>query len=1001
MRHFRATRMKKFYFTDTEFDNLMKNRIYHILLISSNYDAFILEDDGRIDEQIFNEYVSLNLRYPPQFIQVDSEEKAFRALEEQSIDLIITMLSAEASNTFDLASRIKTLYPEKPIVVLTPFSRKVSMQLKNEDLSPIDYVFSWLGNADILLAIIKLIEDRMNVENDVKEGVQVIILVEDSIRFYSSYLPNIYKIIFKQSKEFMREGLNEHQQMMRMRGRPKILLATNYEDAMALYEKYYRNLLGVISDMSYKHHGVRDVQAGLKLCKRIKEDDKYTPLLLQSSDAANEELAKEIRVGFLHKKSKELSRELRDFITEFFAFGEFVFKDPHTDKEVNRASDLKELQEKMFEVPDDALQYHVTRNHISKWLNARALFPIAQLFRELSYEDFEDLDEIRRYVFDAIASYRMNRARGIIAEFRRDRFDEYLSFTRIGNGSIGGKARGLAFLDLVIKRHRELDSFENIVTMIPRTVVLCTDIFDEFMEENKLYKVALSDMDNEHILEHFLNARLPFRIHEDLYTFINVVTNPIAVRSSSLLEDSHYQPFAGVYSTYMVPNLKNDERQMIETLSNAIKSVYASAFFKASKSYMEATANVIDEEKMGIVLQEVCGTQYGDRFYPTFSGVARSINFYPIEEEKPYEGIANVAMGLGKHIVDGGQTLRFSPKYPKKILQLSDPQMALSETQRHFYALDLTPGSFKSSTDDGANLLKLRIKDAEKDGTLKFLASTFDYNSNQIADTLQEGGMKLITFAKILKYNAFPLAEILMKALEVGHEEMSLPVEIEFAVNLDTPEGVPAIFNLLQIRPIVDNKESVNVDLEALHEEETLIMSESALGNGEIKDVRDVVYVKPEAFDASRTEEMARVVGEINEKMVGENANYILIGPGRWGSNDPWLGIPVKWAQISAARLIVESGLKNYRVDPSQGTHFFQNLTSFRVGYLTINPYRNEGYFDVKYLHQQEAVFEDEFLRHVRFSNPLPILIDGRQRKGVVMKEESEKQPTKSNSDSA
>jgi len=986
MRNYRASGIKKFYFSDTEFDNLMKNRIYHILLISSNYDAFILEDDGRIDEQIFNEYVSLNLRYPPQFIQVDSEEKAFRVLEDQSIDLIITMLGAEASNTFDLASRIKTLYPEKPIVVLTPFSRKVSMQLKNEDLSAIDYVFSWLGNADILLAIIKLIEDRMNVESDSEEGVQVIILVEDSIRFYSSYLPNIYKIIFKQSKEFMREGLNEHQQMMRMRGRPKILLATNYEMAMEMYEKYKKNLLGVISDMSYKHHGVRDEHAGLKLCKRIKQDDKYTPLLLQSSFAGNEELAKEIRVGFLHKKSKELSRELRDFITLYFAFGEFIFKDPHNDKEVARAKDLKDLQEKIFEVPDDSLKYHVIRNHISKWLNARALFPIAQLFKELTYEDFDDLDEIRRYIFDAIASYRMSRARGIIAEFRRDRFDEYLSFTRIGNGSIGGKARGLAFLDSVIKRHRELDSFEGVITMIPRTVVLCTDIFDEFMEENKLYKIALSDMDDDRILEHFINARLPFRIHEDLFTLINVVTNPIAVRSSSLLEDSYYQPFAGVYSTYMVPNVKNDERQMIEILSNAIKSVYASAFFKGSKSYMEATANVIDEEKMGIVLQEVCGTQYGDRFYPTFSGVARSINFYPIEEEKPYEGIANVAMGLGKHIVDGGQTLRFSPKYPRKILQLSDPQIAMSETQRHFFALDLNPESFKNSTDDGANLVKLRIKEAEKDGSLNYLASTFDYHSNQIVDTLQDKGMKLITFAKILKYESFPLAKILQRALEIGQDEMSLPVEIEFAVNLDTPEGVPAIFNLLQIRPIVDNKESVHVDLKQASKENSLIISESALGNGEIKNVYDVVYVKPDVFDAAKTKDIAVQIGEVNDKFLKEDRNYILVGPGRWGSNDHWLGIPVKWAQISAARLIVESGLKNYRVDPSQGTHFFQNLTSFRVGYFTINPYRDEGFFNVDYLDQQESVFEDEFIRHVRFSEPLPILIDGRQRKGIVMK---------------
>jgi len=987
MLHTTIARMKNFYFTDTEFDNLMKNRIYHILLIASNYDAFILEDDGRIDEQIFNEYVSLNLRYPPQFIQVDSEEKAFRVLEDQSIDLIITMLSPEASNTFDLASRIKVLYPEKPLVVLTPFSRKVSMRLRNEDLSAIDYVFSWLGHAEILLAIIKLIEDKMNVESDVQEGVQVILLVENSVRFYSSYLPNIYKIIFKQSKEFMTEGLNEHQQMLRMRGRPKILLATNYEQAVALYQKYKKNLLGVISDISYERNGVRDKEAGLKLCKMIKEDDKYMPLLLQSSDISNREKAKQIKVGFLHKNSKTLSMELRDFITEYFAFGDFVFKNPKTDQEICRARDLKELQEKMFEIPDDSLMYHITRNHVSKWLKARALFPIAQLLRDLTYEDFEDLDEVRRYIFDAIAAFRISRARGIIAEFRRDRFDEYLSFTRIGNGSIGGKARGLAFLDSVIKRHKELDDFENVITMIPRTVVLCTDVFDEFMEENKLYKVALSDVDDEVLLNHFINARLPFRIHEDLYTFINVVNNPIAIRSSSLLEDSHYQPFAGIYSTYMIPNIKNDDRQMIEMLGQAIKCVYASAFFKNSKAYMEATSNVIDEEKMGIVLQEVCGTKYGDKFYPTFSGVARSINFYPIEPEQPEDGIANVALGLGKYIVDGGQSLRFSPRYPKKILQLSDPQLAMRETQRRFYALDLDPESFKASTDDGANLLSLRIKEAEKDGSISHLASTYDYHSNQIMDGMSRQGTRLITFANILKHDKFPLAEILRKSLEIGQNEMNMPVEIEFAVNMNTPKGAPYIFNLLQIRPIVDNRETIDLDLEKIDNRNTVIASEAALGNGEIKDIKDVVYIKPESFDASKTEEMAQRIGEINNRFLKSGMNYILIGPGRWGSNDPWLGIPVKWPQISAARLIVETTLENYRVDPSQGTHFFQNLTSFQVGYFTVNPYGHDGYIDMDYLEKQKASYEDEYVRLVRFKKPLQVVIDGRKRKGIVAKE--------------
>lgn len=981
-------RFKSFYFSDTEFDNLMKNRIYHVLLVSSNYDAFILEDDGRIDEQIFNEYVSLNLRYPPHFIQVDTEQAAFGVLEEQSIDLIISMPSAERSDTFGLASRIKTLYPEIPIVVLTPFSRQVSLRLQNEDLSAIDYVFSWLGNADILLAIIKLIEDSMNVDNDIQEGVQVIILVENSVRFYSSYLPNIYKLIFKQSQSFMQEGLNEHQQMLRMRGRPKILLATNYEDALALYQKYKNNLLGVISDISYEHNGVRDPEAGLKLCRLIKKEDKYIPLLLQSSDSESYEKAKKIKVGFLYKQSKTLPMELRDFITRHFAFGEFVFVNPKTGQACATAANLKELQEKIYEIPDESLKYHITRNHISKWLNARALFPIAQLFRELSFADFDhDLDEVRRYIFDAIASFRRSRSRGVIANFSRDRFDEYLSFTRIGDGSIGGKARGLAFLDAVIKRHRELDAHDSVITMIPRTVVLCTDVFDEFMEENKLYKIALSELDDETILNSFVNANLPFRIHEDLYAFINVVSNPVAIRSSSLLEDSHYQPFAGVYSTYMIPNYKNDERRMLEMLSQAIKSVYASVFFKDSKAYMEATSNVIDQEKMAIVLQEVCGTRYNDRFYPTFSGVARSINFYPIEQEDPYDGIANIALGLGKYIVDGGQTLRFSPRYPKKLLQLSDPDIALRETQRFFFALDLRADSFKVSTDDGANLLKMRLKEAQKDGALRHLVSTYDYNSHQILDGLREEGTPIVSFANVLKHNRFPLATLLRQSLEIGQREMNMPVEIEFAVNLNTPKGMPDVFNLLQIRPIVENTESVDWEHTSINPESTLVFSESALGNGEIKNLQDVVYVKPQAFDAAKTTDIANAIGLLNTKFLESDTNYILIGPGRWGSNDPWLGIPVKWAQISAARLIVESGLENYRVDPSQGTHFFQNLTSFRVGYFTVNTYKKEGLYDVSHLDKQDAVYEDAFIRHVRFKHPLQVLINGKKRKGVVMKD--------------
>lgn len=977
------------HFKDTAFVGLMKKRIYHVLLIASEYDTFILEGDGRVDEQIFVEYVSLSLRYPPQFFIVNSAEQAFIALEEENIDLIITMLSDEGVDTFDLAKKIKLEYPKIPIVVLTAFSREVSIKIRDEDLSVIDYIFSWLGNSDILLAIIKLIEDKRNAEQDINEvGVQAILLVEDSIRFYSVFLPLMYKIIFKQSKAFMTEGLNEHQMMLRMRGRPKILLATNYEEAIRLYEKYKHNLLGIISDMSYDRNGVPDKMAGIKLLKKVKRDDPFMPMLLQSSEIENQQYAKDMRIGFIHKHSKTLSLELKNFIIEFFAFGDFVFVDPDTHKEVARAADLKALQQKVFDIPDKSLAYHIYRNHFSKWLRARALFPLAELFRELRPEDFQDLDEVRRFIFDAIALYRLNKSRGIIAKFNRESFDEYLNFTRIGDGSIGGKARGLAFLDNLIKQNHAFADYQDVIITIPRTVVLCTDVFDEFMEENRLHKIALSDISDEEILNHFINARLPFRIHEDLYTFISVIKNPIAIRSSSLLEDSYYQPFAGIYSTYMVPNIPNDERLMIEMITNAIKSVYASAFYKDSKSYMNATLNVIDEEKMAIVLQEVCGQQYGGMFYPTISGVARSVNFYPIPPEKPEDGIANIAFGLGKYIVDGGLTLRFSPKYPKKVLQLSSPEMALKETQRTFYALDLQPKSFYPSIDDGVNILKQRIAVAETHSALRFVASTFDVHSHQVRDGMFYEGKRIVTFSNILNHNVFPLAKIIGEALEMGHKAMNKHVEIEFAVNLDQPKGQPKIFNLLQIRPIVENKEIVEINLDATPYNETLLFSHSAMGNGTIRGIYDVIYVKPETFNAAKNQEVAGLIEKLNEKMVQEKRFYVLIAPGRWGSSDPWLGIPVKWPQISNARLIVESGLENYRIDPSQGTHFFHNLTSFRVGYFTINPYIKDGFYDVDFLAKQPTEYENDYLRHVRFEQELEIKIDGRKNTGVVFKPE-------------
>jgi CheY-like chemotaxis protein len=973
-------------FEETPFHDLMEKRILKILLVSSTYDAFLLEEDGRIDEQIFNEYVALNLRHPPQFIQVTSLQQAWEVLEKEQIDLIINMFSAEGKGPFLISREFKKKYPDIPVVVLTPFLREIYMKISDEHVQAVDYVFSWLGNCDLLLAIIKLIEDKMNVDHDVMiAGVQTILLVENSWRFYSSYLPIIYKIIFQQSKEFMTEGLNEHQKMQRMRGRPKILLATNYEEALNYYEQFKDNMLGVISDVSYNREGKKDLQAGIRLAQHIKNDDPHMTVILQSAEAKNEKIAKGINVGFLNKNSSSLTYELRNFIKEYFSFGDFVFKNPSTAKEVIRVSDLNSLQHKLFQIPDESLKYHMQRNHLSKWLNARALFNIASFLKTLSLTDFDDIDHARTFIFDTIADFRMNKGRGIIAKFYRETFNEYLNFARIGEGSIGGKARGLAFLNSLIKRNKLFYKYENVLITIPRTVVIATDVFDEFMEKNHLYPIALSNAEDQEILDEFIKGNIPERVHKDLYSFLSVLSGPVAIRSSSLLEDSLYQPFAGIYNTYMIPK-SPDINRMMEMLGDAIKSVYASVFFKESKSYMKATSNLIDEEKMAIVLQQVCGNTYEHIHYPSISGVARSINFYPIEPEKSEDGIANIAFGLGKYIVDGGLSLRFSPKYPKKILQLSTTGMALSETQKSFFALDLRPDQFKSSIDTDINLLKIDIQDVEISDSLRSIFSSYDYEDDMIRDGNLGKGERLVTFANILKHDTFPLADIISDVLKIGHAEMNNPIEIEFAVNLDSQTYGKSVFNLLQIRPIVEIYEDIHEDLSTVENDKTVIKSFKALGNGTITNVKDIVFVKPESFNPSKNPLIAGIIDKINYQFLDKGESYILIGPGRWGSSDPWLGIPVKWSQISAARVIVESGLENYRIDPSQGTHFFQNLTSFKVGYLTINPYINEGYYDLDFLNSCTPEFEDEYIKHIRFDKSLTIKLSGKKSTGVILK---------------
>lgn len=978
---------KNLVFKDTSFANLMNKRIYNVLLIATKYDAFMLEDDGRVDEQIFNEYTSLSLRYPPRFTQVTTEEEALAELKDRNFELIICMPNMDNRDIFAAATEIKIHYPNIPIVVLTPFSKEVSKRIANEDLSAIDYVFSWLGNAELLLAIIKLIEDKMNAPDDTASvGVQIILLVEDSVRFYSSALPHLYKFVLEQSQMFAKEALNDHQRTLRMRGRPKIKLARTYEEAVRIFNQYRDNMLGIISDMSFMHDGVKDPYAGYKFGQYVRKTGLIIPFVLESSEASNKVYAKELGASFIDKNSKSYPQDLRKKIMQRFGFGDFVILNPQTKEEIMRIKDLKDLQKKVFQIPDDSLVYHLSRNHFSRFFYSRAMFPPAEVLKRVDVSDYKDMDEARKLIFDLIVQYRRMKNSGVVAVYQKERFDEYSNFARIGDGSLGGKGRGLAFIGAMVKRYPKLEHDHFAVT-IPKTVVICTDIFDEFMETNELYPVALSDVDDETILKYFLRASLPARLIEDLMAFFDVVKSPIAVRSSSLLEDSHYQPFAGIYSTYMVPKLE-DKYDMLRTLSDAIKAVYASVFYRDSKAYMTATSNLIDQEKMAIVLQEVVGNRYNDRFYPTISGVARSLNFYPIGNEKAEDGIANIALGLGKYIVDGGQTLRFSPRHPHNILQMSTMDFALRETQTRFYALDLKNLADQFSVDDSFNLLRLNLKDADADGSLKFIVSTYDPYDQVIRDGYYPGGRKILSFVNVLQHEVFPLADTLDQILHVGQDEMGRPIEIEFAVNIDPQNPGFATFYLLQVRPIVDNKEVMEEDLTLVEQEDTILTSTSVLGHGIVTDVQDIIYVKTGAFCSSNNLSIAYDIEKMNRQFTGEEKNYVLVGPGRWGSSDSWLGIPVKWPHISNARVIVECGLENYRVDPSQGTHFFQNLTSFGVGYFTINPFKGDGWFDEEYLNSLPAVEETEYLRHVRFDKPVVIKMDGKKSLGVVLKPE-------------
>ncbi len=988
--------LSKMYLKETSFQALMQHRVFNVLLIASPYDAFMMEEDGRVEEQLYNEYVALNLSSPPRVARVSTMAEALALMQQKPFDLVVAMPGGDLSDTFDGAALLKAAHPSVPLVVLTPFSKEVSRRLANEDLSNVDYVFSWLGNMDLLLAIIKLLEDRLNANDITEVGVQAILLIEDSVRFYSSVLPHIYKFLLKQSMLFSTEALNQHEQMLRMRGRPKVMLARTYEEAVELYGKYGHKMLGVISDVSFSRGGVKDPQAGIRLANYFRSIDPYLPIIIESSESENAAHMQEFGGIFIDKNSKKLPVDLGKAIMDNFGFGDFIIRNPQTGEPITVIRNLKDMQQKVFDIPAESLLYHASRNDISRWFYSRALFPIADVVKQHRFTGIEEAPAVKQLLFDLIVKYRKMKNRGVVAVFEKDRFDHYSNFARIGQGSLGGKGRGLAFVDSIIKKNPECDNFNGITISIPRTVVLCTDIFDEFMAVNDLYPLALSDASDEDILRAFLAAKLPDRVREDFVALFDVVDRPLAVRSSSLLEDSHYQPFAGIYATYMVPFSSETEKRL-KWLTDAVKGVYASVFYAASKSYMTATSNVIDQEKMAVIIQEVVGEDRGDCYFPSFAGVGRSLNYYPLGDETIDDGVVEIAVGLGKHIVDGGRGLRFSPRHPGHVLQTSTLDLALRDTQTDLLALRSgEDADFSAQLDEGSNLVKKSVQDFAGTGALRYMVSTYNALDGILNDYDAGRGRRVVTFTNILRDRALPLADALDFMLKQGQSAMQRPVEIEFAGNIlpgPAAEGIKGHLYWLQIRPIIDKKNLINDDVLDCPDNELILRSTTALGNGMIEGVRTIVYVRPDAFDSSNNRALVDVIRDLNNKLAAEGRGYILIGPGRWGSSDAALGIPVRWADISAARVIVEAATGAYRVEPSQGTHFFQNLTSFGVGYLTVDPRANDGsYYDSAFLDSLPADYDDGRVRMITLSSPLAIAINGRSGLATILKPEFSRQ---------
>ncbi|MGE4583023.1 MAG: PEP/pyruvate-binding domain-containing protein [Sphaerochaeta sp.] len=967
------------------FSNLMLKHIYNVLLICNDYDRFLLEEDGRVEEELYLEYTQLGLNNPPKITHTSCGEEALALIAQRKFELVITMLDLGPESVEQLAASIKQLDPQMPVIALSPSSsHKRNKLLKGSDCQDIDYFFYWQGDPTIFLAMIKLVEDRMNLDHDTKAAdVQVIILVEDSIRFYSSYLPMMYTCLIQQNRSAILEALNNWGRTLRMRGRPKIVLARTYEEAVSLYTTYRHNILGIITDMAYLREGEQDKYAGLALTRMVLSRDPEIPMLIQSSDSNAKESAEDSGAFFLWKHSSSLLFELNRFMTSHYGFGPFIFRDPTTMEEIARAETMRDLQRLLPSIPAESFDFHCRRNEFSRWLRAQSLYTLAARIKDLQIPAGGDAQEVQRQLIEIIRTYRSERTKGVIAQFSRNNYDETLFFSRIGGGSLGGKGRGLAFIDMVLRAAKIPDKYPEVYLSIPRTVVVTTDQFTQFIEENNLKDITTADLPDETLLKIFLSKPLNPELVLNLAEIIQVIHQPICVRSSSLLEDSHYQPFAGVYETCMLPNRGSDDARLAE-LCDAVRAVWASTYFRSAKEYLKATEHMLEEEKMAVIIQQVIGSEHGSYWYPNISGVGRSLNYYPLGGEKPEDGVGMLSFGFGKAVVDNGSALRFSPSHPKRPAQYLGGNQTSS--QHAFYGLNLTSGYHPLEEGGLENLELLDLSEAQQfPETLKYIASTYDMTTGGLSESIKAEGQKVITFNGILKYDAFPLAQIVKDVLSLGTQAMGKPVEIEFAVNLNRKAPKKQEFSLLQIRPIALGNEESDVNITDEERNNAAIYANVVMGNGRIEEISDIIYLKTDRFDASRMKDMAKELDKLNAQMVLSERDYALLVAGRLGSCDPWLGIPVTWSQISRSKVIIETGLQGFQVEPSQGTHFFQNMTSLGCLYLTINPSYRSGKLDLKRLQDLQIYDETEHFIHAHAEKPLTIKVNGFKQEGVIV----------------